>query len=755
MYKSIIYLICVSLLVFMFTLLLKSASGKSRLSTRLFALTTLLTAVWATCLWVADTTERLFIARFFLNFAVFFLTLVTWLFLLFAINYPKKAKKNLFPILWAAIIYNLIFLLLTINQQIITHVSISAFGASIERATTVYTIHVVQSNLFIIFSLGLLNMRKKKLTAVERSRISFMTLGTLVALVGNGLSGSVATYAEGLAWLNLVATASTVSFVLVIGYAIMKHKLFDVRSLVVRSTTYLLLVLLFGAVFALVFFGIIVKLPGQSDISGFQQFVYVALVILLAFIFQPLKRVFGKITNKYFYQDAYEAQALIDELNQTLVSTIDLQKMLRASANILERNIKPEFCVFALKETEYEEQRFISNVQKKFGAEDVSLARMTLPQFKQKVIVADYLEESYKDLQAKMRKNDVAVLVRLTTDVDSEGIGAIALGAKKSGNMYNSQDIQVLEIVANSLVIAIDNALRFEEIQKFNITLEQKVDDATRKLRRANEKLIALDQTKDDFISMASHQLRTPLTSVKGYLSMVLEGDTGKVSPKQAEMLEQAFTSSQRMVYLIADLLNVSRLRTGKFVIESKPTNLADVIEGEIGQLMTTAAGKNQELTYDKPKNFPALMIDETKIRQVIMNFTDNALHYTPKGGKIHVSLKETPEAIQFTVTDNGIGIPRHEQHHLFTKFFRAGNARKARPDGTGLGLFMAKKVVVAQGGSLIFKSQEGKGSTFGFTFAKSRLKIPETSVKQPITADRQVVGSPSVTSSKAPSKTR
>src|SRR5690606_34158894 len=127
---------------------------------------------------------------------------------------------------------------------------------------------------------------------------------------------------------------------------------------------------------------------------------------------------------------------------------------------------------------------------------------------------------------------------------------------------------------------------------------------------------------------MASHQLRTPLTSVKGYLSMVLDGDVGKVSPKQAKLLEQAFSSSQRMVYLIADLLNISRLRTGKFVIEPKPTNLSEVIEGEVGQLKATASGKNQKLTYNKPKTFPTYMLDETKIRQVIMNFTDNALHY-------------------------------------------------------------------------------------------------------------------------------
>jgi signal transduction histidine kinase len=119
-------------------------------------------------------------------------------------------------------------------------------------------------------------------------------------------------------------------------------------------------------------------------------------------------------------------------------------------------------------------------------------------------------------------------------------------------------------------------------------------------------------------------------------------------------------------------------------------------------------------------------MLDETKIRQVIMNFADNALHYTQNGGHIQINLEDRGDSIEYTVVDDGLGVPKAEQHHLFTKFFRAGNAKKARPDGTGLGLFMAKKVVVAQGGAIIFKSEEGKGSTFGFTFPKAKMLAPD-----------------------------
>jgi len=208
----------------------------------------------------------------------------------------------------------------------------------------------------------------------------------------------------------------------------------------------------------------------------------------------------------------------------------------------------------------------------------------------------------------------------------------------------------------------------------------------------------------------------------------VLEGDAGKISPMQKDMLGQAFFSSQRMVYLISDLLNVSRLKTGKFLIEPTVVYLPDVVQSEVDQLRDNAKSRDLTIEFVKPESFSRLMLDDMKIRQVIMNFIDNAIYYTKSGGKIQAALKETSQSVEFTITDNGIGVPKEQQHKLFAKFYRAENARKTRPDGTGLGLFMAKKAIIAQGGSIIFNSKEGKGSTFGFSFPKEKLLAPENS---------------------------
>lgn len=300
-------------------------------------------------------------------------------------------------------------------------------------------------------------------------------------------------------------------------------------------------------------------------------------------------------------------------------------------------------------------------------------------------------------------------LTKLKARSDLTGLMVVGLDEP----MPHLDDIELIERLSEPTGIAFYNRLLQEENQN---VLEQ--------LKQTNDKLKEIDEAKDEFISMASHQLRTPLTSMKGYVSMVLDGEAGQISDTQRGMLQQAFNSSQRMVYLISDLLNVSRLRTGKFIINNKVTDLPQVVDSEISQLKEVAADRQISLVYNEPTSFPLLMLDETKIRQVIMNFLDNALYYTKRGGRITVDLVASEKNVEYTVTDTGLGVPKSEQPQLFTKFYRASNAKKMRPDGTGLGLYMAKKIIAAQGGTILFSSVEGQGCTFGFLFPRQRMEV-------------------------------
>lgn len=334
--------------------------------------------------------------------------------------------------------------------------------------------------------------------------------------------------------------------------------------------------------------------------------------------------------------------------------------------------------------------------------------------------IMQFLDCRPADLRRLLKQIPLKSVYEVKLTVRRRVVGVLFIGFYQSVESVTEADTLTIDRLSESIGVALDNKLLFEENQR-----------VVRQLRDSNAKLRELDEAKDDFVSMASHQLRTPLTSAKGYVSMVLEGDAGKINEQQRKLLTQAYYSSQRMVYLIADLLNVSRLRTGKFIIENSPVNLAEVVEQEMDQLEKEAATRSVVIHYAKPKQFPTLLLDETKLRQIIMNFADNAIYYTPAGGEVAVSLVETEKTVEFRIKDNGIGVPKKEQPHLFTKFYRANNARKARPDGTGLGLFMAKKVIIAQGGSLIFESKEGKGSTFGFVFSKAKHALPEAKKQQ------------------------
>lgn len=570
-------------------------------------------------------------------------------------------------------------------------------------------------------------------TGYRHSQLQLIVAG----FVSAGIVGTIFNLA--LPWFGVytliwVGPISSVLFVGCIAYAIVRHRLFDIHGFIVRSMAYILSLAFMAAAYGIIVFGI-AKFMFHLEIGVWPQVLISLATAIAAALFGNIKNSFDRVSTKLFYRDAYDAQELLDTLNRLFVTNTDLERLLRDSSRIIEESFKSEYCFFGIRESEQSPQRIIGHgTHRIFHPEDIRAVRSMTPHIHHKVIVTDELEGKYEPLRQILEANNVAILGRLTPNASHtvEGMGYLALGPRRSGNPYTRKDIRTLEIIVNELVIAIENSLRFEEISHFNATLQQNVNEATRKLRKSNEKLQNLDATKDEFITMASHQLRTPLTSVKGYLSMVLEGDVGKLNKQQREMLTQSYISAQRMVYLISDLLNLSRLNTGKFVIELTPVDLGEIVQLEIDQLRETAKSRGVELHFDPPANLPRLMLDETKIHQVVMNLLDNAIYYTPSGGTVTVDLRETPNAVEFRVIDNGIGVPKDVQHKLFTKFYRAQNAVAARPDGTGLGLFMAKKVIVAQGGAMIFDSEVGKGSTFGFRFARSHHVAPAAAKPEP-----------------------
>lgn len=318
----------------------------------------------------------------------------------------------------------------------------------------------------------------------------------------------------------------------------------------------------------------------------------------------------------------------------------------------------------------------------------------------------DILVPAYKEKDAREVQSVVGIKTSMVYPITYHGQskGIIIFSMVKEESEVSDEERDLIKGYTDIVGLAVQNSLLYTELEKLS-----------KKLRKVNTRLKALDEQKDEFISMAAHELRTPMTAIKGYLSMVVEGDAGELPDKAKGFLTDASAISERVIRLINNMLNVSRIEEGRLVYQMSIVNLARVAKEVYDSFKFEAERKSLEFTLESPQGIEdKVYVDPDRIHEVIANLVSNAIKYT-KEGFVKVRLTQPRERkIRLEVIDSGPGISKVEQEKLFQKFYRV-QSEAGKTMGTGLGLYISKLLIEKFSGEISLESDVGKGSNFWF----------------------------------------
>jgi len=516
-------------------------------------------------------------------------------------------------------------------------------------------------------------------------------------------------------------------FVLIVTYAITRYRLMGIMVILRRTTVYLTTFLVAISLFLVAFLSFLrfLKFEIPWQVLSFGIF----LTSLTVLVFPILLNFFRNLANKYFFASLYESEKVLENLIKKVPTMINLPQLLSLVCRTLKDCFHlsrigillydPETSNYqALVAEGFHPQNGLTLVRNNFLIQYLSenkkpLARQELKPILEATSRAQKNEISaIKKLEFHMKKIEASVCCPLISK--NKLIGILILGPKTSKEPYFKEDLEFLENLSYQVSIGLENARLYSEVKSFSTKLKREVKKATEDLQKAYKELKEVDRAKSEFIAMASHQLRTPLTIIKGLVSMILEGSYDHVSKRTEESLKHVFDSNERLIRIVNDLLNISKVELGKMELEQRELQIEKIIDSVFEEVKPEAQKKNLEFIFERPKtSLPKIKIDEAKIRQVIFNLVDNAIKYT-KEGIIKVKVGKTDSKIRISVSDTGEGLTEEEKEKIFRAFTRGGAGLAHWVQGAGLGLYLSKKYIDLHKGKIWAESPgKGKGSTF------------------------------------------
>ncbi|OGZ89049.1 MAG: hypothetical protein A2561_05365 [Candidatus Staskawiczbacteria bacterium RIFOXYD1_FULL_32_13] len=669
-------------------------------------------------------------------------TLIASSFLYFTYIFPSQKEKYIW---WRTILIfgiNLAIIVMVIWPGfIIKEVNIRSGQEKEIIFTTYYWFYFLYTLLFFSFGFLRLFIKYFRNKGIERSQIIYLATGyslaANLAFATNLIMPWLGSFF--LNWLGQVLTCIMVAFTT---YAILKYRLMDIRIVVRKVAVYFLSAgFVYGVFYLMVWF---YNKAFGSVYSNGAYLLGLLIAPLFVLLFAWLNSEIKIVANKYLFFSLYSHQETIAKLTDDLTNSIDLSKIVDSIVDSIKEAMQLDRAGILLidqsglvikykiaKVIGFNENNGISLVQDNFLTHYLQETKKPLVRDEIQIIAKDLknIEEKQNFGQLSENMKHIEASLCLPMIISSKLIGIIVLGNKVSGDAYTKEDLELLITLSKQASIAIDNARLYKEVQDFNKTLQQKVDEQTSEIRQqkekverafeiekqAHEELKRVDEAKTQFMTLTQHHLKTPLTSMLGYLDLLIKNEYGKVSVKIKKVLGNLLLSTKNEIKMVNDILDVSGYQIGKEIINLESgVSMESMLEEIVNELDIQAKEKGIYLKIEKLENIPTVSIDKSKIRMALTNIIDNAVKYTTQGG-VTISLKSENNKMLISIKDTGIGMSKNLIENLFNQIFHRGQgAQKLFATGKGIGLFLSGKVIEGHNGKIWAESDgECKGSVF------------------------------------------
>lgn len=686
-------------------------------SNMLFGIYAVSLAMWNISLFLTITgiggpTPQLWWSR--LAFSFYLLMLNSFLY--FAVTYPQNRRvSRVVDFIFWALTVGLFYLTLTPylvagDIKIITGFITGRLGPLMAYFSWYYP-------ALILLSIIVLMVKILRTKGIIRTRLFYIFLGFTVFAVPMIITNIILPIFYGSFRYNNLGPLFSFPMLAIINYAIVRHHLMDVDVIIRRGTVFTLL------------FGVMITLLTASTgfLSSFLSPVASQLLtaFLLTVMFVPTKKTLEHLTDTIFFRKAYQIDEALTNLNHILIRTSNLDHLAKNILNHFGQTLKITKAMMLIAESQEDFQvrsaygeasqlkkldnrsrliRYLQSFPLLHEAHEKEI--LTIHDLEQEVPTSSEVKKVAQEqwelvIQEVIRLGFVLVM---PIYAKRKLIGIIFLGAKKSGDYFSSQDMKFLDLASHEIAFSVENGLNIE-------------------------RLMRVDEVKSEFITVVSHQLRTPLSVSRWNFELLLSGAFGEIPKKIREIIEGTHIAMMDLNQGVNNLMTALEIEEGKVVTHFEESNINDVIDEALSGVKQELEAKDIEVDRDFGTYSGVLNIDRHKIQRVLEILLDNAIRYSQPKSKIAIKTEFNPDPereLKVTIEDFGIGIDSKNLEIIFQKFFRGEQAKKASPGGFGLGLFISKAYIELHGGKIGIQPKEGSGTIMYFTLPIRHMAASE-----------------------------